>query len=98
MPKIKTFMYPIEYTIEGNPDIYGGYIGLVKGGWDDILLDTETDHKVYYFVDSLEELRRMKVGEEICGDDDYLVSIGKKPEYISIENLNDEGVIQNASI
>jgi len=96
MRKIKTFMYPIEYRVDDDPNVYGSYIGLVKGGWDDVLLDTATDHRTYYFVDSLEELRSFKVGDEITGDGDYLVSIDSRPEYISIENLTEMGEIQNA--
>lgn len=96
MRKIKTFMYPIEYRVGSDANVFGGYIGLVKGGWDDVLLDTATDHRTYYFVDSLEELKQFKVGDEITGDEDYLVSISARPEYISIENVNEMGEIQNA--
>lgn len=86
MTTITTRLYEITTEYEG--DRFSHYIGVVDGGWDDRLLDTATDNRVFYFMDQ-DEFDRLAVGEDITGDGDVVIEIDREPSYIFEEHCDD---------
>lgn len=81
-------------------NLYGATIGLVgttdedqevdlgvilnEGGWQDWMLDTALDANVYFYLDSLEDLDNLQLGDDI-GDGFVVKAIDKTPYYKSEE-------------
>lgn len=84
MSTIKTRLYEITTEYEG--DNFCHYIGVVEGGWDDRILDTATDNKVFYFMDQ-DEFDQLTVGTDITGDGDVVVAIDREPVHIYEEAI-----------
>lgn len=83
MDKITTKLY--EITTEYDGGTFSHYIGVVDGGWDECLLDTATDNRVFYFMEQ-DEFDRLAVGTDITGDGDVVIEIDRKPSYIFEED------------
>jgi hypothetical protein len=79
MSTIKTKLYEVITEYQG--DIIANYIGVVEGGWDDRLIDTDTDNRVFYFMDQ-DEFDRLAVGTDLTGDGDVVTEIEREPSYI----------------
>jgi hypothetical protein len=84
MSTIKTKLY--EVTTEYQGDTIANYIGVVEGGWDDRLIDTATDNRVFYFMDS-DEFDALTVGTDLTGDGDVVTEIDRQPSYIFEETV-----------
>jgi hypothetical protein len=79
MSTIKTKLYEVITEYQG--DTIANYIGVVEGGWDDRLIDTDTDNRVFYFMDQ-DEFDRLAVGTDLTGDGDVVTEIEREPSYI----------------
>jgi hypothetical protein len=79
MTIIKTNLYEVITEYQG--DTIANYIGVVEGGWDDRLIDTDTDNRVFYFMDQ-DEFDRLAIGTDITGDGDVVTEIEREPSYI----------------
>ena len=71
---VVTYHKPTDWTSEN-------LIGVVEGGWDDDLIDTHLDRKVFYFMDQ-DEFDALGVGQDITGDSDVVVAINREPEIV----------------
>ena len=78
MSTITTKLYEVITEYQG--DTIANYIGVVEGGWDDRLIDTDTDNRVFYFMDQ-DEFDRLAVGTDITGDGDVVTDIEREPSY-----------------
>ena len=85
MTTIKTKLYEITTEYEG--DNFSHYIGVVEGGWDDRILDTATDNRVFYFMDQ-DEFDALTIGTDITGDGDVVIEIEREPSYIFEETVD----------
>ena len=85
MTTIKTKLYEVITEYQG--DTIANYIGVVEGGWDDRLIDTDTDNRVFYFMDQ-DEFDRLAVGTDITGDGDVVTEIEREPSYIFKETVD----------
>lgn len=84
MSTIKTKLYEVITKYQG--DIFANYIGVVEDGWDDRLIDTETDNRVFFFLDQ-DEFDALTVGTDLTGDGDVVVEIEREPSYIFEETV-----------
>jgi hypothetical protein len=85
MTTIKTKLYEVITEYQG--DTIANYIGVVEGGWDDRLIDTDTDNRVFYFMDQ-DEFDRLAVGTDITGDGDVVTEIEREQSYIFKETVD----------
>ena len=85
MSTITTKLYEVITEYQG--DTIANYIGVVEGGWDDRLIDTDTDNRVFYFMDQ-DEFDRLAVGTDITGDGDVVTEIEREPSYIFEETVD----------
>ena len=69
---VTTYHEPSDWTSDN-------LIGVVEGGWDDWLLDTPLDNKVFYFMDQ-DEFDNLGIGQDITGDSDVVVEINRTPD------------------
>ena len=79
---VVTYHKPTDWTSEN-------LIGVVEGGWDDDLIDTHLDRKVFYFMDQ-DEFDQLTVGTDITGDGDVVIEIDREPSYIFEEVVQDD--------
>ena len=79
MTTLRTKLYEVITNYQG--DTIANYIGVIEGGWDDRIIDTPTDNRVFYFMDQ-EEFDALKVGIDLTGDGDVVTEIDRDPSYI----------------
>ena len=79
MTTITTKLYEVITDYQG--DTLANYIGVVEGGWDDRIIDTDTDHQVFYFMDQ-DEFDQLTVGTDLTGDGDVVTDIEREPSYV----------------
>lgn len=84
MSTITTKLYEVITKHQG--DTFANYIGVVEEGWDDRLIDTETDNQVFFFLDQ-DEFDALTVGTDLTGDGDVVVEIEREPSYIFEETV-----------
>lgn len=84
MSTIKTKLYEVITKYQG--DTIANYIGVVEDGWDDRLIDTATDNRVFFFLDQ-DEFDALTVGTDLTGDGDVVVEIEREPSYIFEETV-----------
>jgi hypothetical protein len=86
MATIKTKLYEVVTYHAPSDWESSNLIGVVEGGWDDRLIDTNTDRRVFYFMDQ-DEFDALNVGDDITGDSDVVVSINRVPDYETEETV-----------
>jgi hypothetical protein len=69
---VVTYHKPTDWTSEN-------LIGVVEGGWDEDLIDTPLDLKVFYFMDQ-DEFNALKEGDDLTGDGDLIQEINRIPD------------------
>ena len=84
MTTLTTKLYEVITEYQG--DTLANYIGVIEGGWDDRIIDTDTDNRVFYFMDQ-DEFDALTVGTDITGDGDVVTDIERKPSYIFEEQV-----------
>ena len=84
MSTLTTKLY--EVITEYRGDTLANYIGVIDGGWDDRIIDTATDNRVFYFMDQ-DEFDALTVGTDITGDGDVVTEIEREPSYIFEETV-----------
>ena len=84
---ITTKLY--EVITEYRGDTIANYIGVVEGGWDDRIIDTDTDHRVFYFMDQ-DEFDQLTVGTDLTGDGDVVTDIEREPSYVFEETVDSD--------
>ena len=84
MTTLTTKLY--EIITEHDGDTIANYIGVIEGGWDDRIIDTDTDNRVFYFMDQ-DEFDALTVGTDITGDGDVVTEIEREPSYIFEEQV-----------
>jgi hypothetical protein len=84
MTTLPTKLYEIRTEHDG--DSIANYIGVIEGGWDDRIIDTDTDNRVFYFMDQ-DEFDALTVGTDLTGDGDVVTEIDREPSYIFEEQV-----------
>lgn len=84
MTILTTKLYEVITEYQG--DTLANYIGVIEGGWDDRIIDTDTDNRVFYFMDQ-DEFDALTVGTDITGDGDVVTEIEREPSYIFEEQV-----------
>ena len=84
MTTLTTKLYEVITEYQG--DTLANYIGVIDGGWDDRIIDTATDNRVFYFMDQ-DEFDALTVGTDITGDGDVVTEIEREPSYIFEESV-----------
>ena len=84
MTTFTTKLYEVITEYQG--DTLANYIGVIEGGWDDRIIDTDTDNRVFYFMDQ-DEFDALTVGTDITGDGDVVTEIEREPSYIFEEQV-----------
>ena len=84
MTTLTTNLY--EVITEHDGDTIANYIGVVEGGWDDRIMDTDTDNRVFYFMDQ-DEFDALTVGTDLTGDGDVVIEIDREPSYTYTEDV-----------
>jgi hypothetical protein len=85
MTTLTTKLYEVITDYQG--DAVPQYIGVVEGGWDDRIIDTDTDNRVFYFMDQ-DEFDALTIGTDITGDGDVVTDIEREPSYIFEETVD----------
>lgn len=85
MTTLTTKLYEVITDYQGDSIPY--YIGVVDGGWDDRIIDTDTDHRVFYFMDQ-DEFDQLTVGTDLTGDGDVVTDIEREPSYVFEETVD----------
>jgi methylthioribose-1-phosphate isomerase len=85
MTTLITKLYEVITEYQG--DTLANYIGVIEGGWDDQIIDTATDSRVFYFMDQ-DEFDALTVGTDITGDGDVVTDIEREPSYIFEETVD----------
>jgi hypothetical protein len=75
-----------EIITEHDGDTIANYVGVIEGGWDDRIIDTDTDNRVFYFMDQ-DEFDALTVGTDLTGDGDVVTDIEREPSYVFEEQV-----------
>jgi hypothetical protein len=84
MDTIKVKLYEVITYHEPTDWESSNLVGIVEGGWDERLIDTHTDRRVFYFAEQ-DEFDELKIGDDLSGDGDIIKHINRTPDYIAEE-------------
>jgi hypothetical protein len=91
--------YPITFFDHVDDKIESeNYVGIIQGGYKDFMEDGLWDF-AYHFVDSIEELKELKIGESLTDDDwGILQSISYDKAYTYKVTYKDKEIIHDCVI
>lgn len=91
--------YPIIFFDQVGDEIESeNYVGIIRGGYRDFMEDDLWDF-AYHFVDSVEELKALKIGESLTEDDwGILKTISYDKEYTIKATYKDQEFINEKII